>query len=292
MKCKNCGAEIDAHSTTCSYCGASISYEMRKEQEQVNKQGCPKCGSSNITFEREKQGDYKGKRGTTVVRQTVGVCKDCGYTWKADDSSVKKKSPIWLWVLGWIFIFPLPLTILLLRKKDMKPALKYGIIAAAWIVYLLFVFLGRGRNSNTDKTQVTTASQTEITIVEEETTKATTIATTTEATTVATTAETDEDTDDNSESGLVDPELKAFLDSYEEYMDSYIEFMKKMAENPDDLTIMAEYANIMIKYNEFAAAIEKYDSDEDMSEADRLYYIEVITRVNQKLMEASVTLPE
>jgi predicted RNA-binding Zn-ribbon protein involved in translation (DUF1610 family) len=98
MKCKNCGAEIDAHSTTCSYCGASISYEMRKEQEQVNKQGCPKCGSSNITFDREKQGDYKGKRGTTVIRHTIGVCKDCGYTWKADDSSAKKKGPVWLWV--------------------------------------------------------------------------------------------------------------------------------------------------------------------------------------------------
>ena len=296
MKCQNCGAEIDAHSTTCSYCGASISYEMRKEQEQVNKQGCPKCGSSNITFEREKQGDLKGKRGTTVVRQTVGVCKDCGYTWKADDSSVKRKSPVWLWVLGWIFIFPLPLTILLLRKKDMKPALKYGIIAAAWIVYLLFVFIGRSKNSGKDKTQTVVTTQTVIASVEEETTKATTKATTaatTEASVAETTAETDEDgTDTDSENGLVDPELKAFLDSYEEYMDSYIEFMQKMADNPDDLTIMAEYANMMLKYNEFAAAIEKYDSDEDMSEADRLYYIEVITRVEQKLLEASVTLPE
>ena len=48
--------------------------------------------------------------------------------------SKPKKKKTWLWVLGWICIFPLPLTILLLRKKDMKPALKYGIIAVAWII--------------------------------------------------------------------------------------------------------------------------------------------------------------
>ena len=54
-----------------------------------------------------------------------------------------KKRRTWLWVLGWIFIFPVPLTILMLRKKDMKPVLKYGIIAAAWIVYLLIAFSGK-----------------------------------------------------------------------------------------------------------------------------------------------------
>lgn len=36
----------------------------------------------------------------------------------------------------------------MLRKKDMKPALKYGIIAAAWIVYLL---IGLGGNSSNNK---------------------------------------------------------------------------------------------------------------------------------------------
>lgn len=30
----------------------------------------------------------------------------------------------------------------MLRKKDMKPALKYGIIAAAWIVYLIIGLSG------------------------------------------------------------------------------------------------------------------------------------------------------
>lgn len=166
MKCQNCGAEIDPRSTTCSYCGSSISYEMRREQEQVNKQGCPKCGSSNISFSREKQGDYKGKKGTTVVRSTVGVCKDCGYTWYVEGSSTPKKAPVWLWVLGWVFIFPLPLTILLLRKKDMNPKLKYGIIAAAWVIYLIIGIAGgngRNKDSNTGNSQSVVETQNETT---------------------------------------------------------------------------------------------------------------------------------
>ena len=52
--------------------------------------------------------------------------------------------------LGWIFIFPLPLTILLLRKKDMKPVIKYGIIAAAWILFLALAVSSKGSTDALD----------------------------------------------------------------------------------------------------------------------------------------------
>ncbi|CBK73752.1 hypothetical protein CIY_08810 [Butyrivibrio fibrisolvens 16/4] len=137
MKCPHCNADIAPNTNYCEFCGSQISYDMKREQEQLNKAGCPKCGSSNVTFNREKQGEVKGKNASAVVRRTVGVCKDCGYTWFTDDTGEnKKKAPIWLWVLGWICIFPVPLTIQMLRNKEMKPAVKYGIIAAAWIFYL------------------------------------------------------------------------------------------------------------------------------------------------------------
>ena len=136
MKCRYCGGEIDVNSKTCPFCGSSISLEDKKELEQLNKKGCPKCGSTNISFVREATGVSRNKKGnSTVLYQTKGICNDCGHTWTTNTS---KKSKVWLWVLGWIFLFPLPLTILLLRKKNMKPALKYGIIAGAWVVYLLF----------------------------------------------------------------------------------------------------------------------------------------------------------
>lgn len=145
MKCKYCGGEIDNNSKNCPFCGSSISFEEKKELEQLNKQGCPRCSSTNISFRREQVGVAKNKKGSRTLYQTKGICNDCGCTWTTD---APKKSKTWLWVLGWIFIFPLPLTILLLRKKGMKPALKYGIIAGAWVIFLLFVIINNISNSN------------------------------------------------------------------------------------------------------------------------------------------------
>ena len=154
MKCPSCGAEITPNSKFCESCGSQISYDMKREQELLNRQGCPKCGSSNITFNREKQGEIKGKRGTAVVRRTVGVCMDCGNTWYADKQEPQKKSKTWLWVLGWICIFPIPLTILLLRKKDMNPILKYGVIALGWLVYLIIALSGSSEDTKSEDTVV------------------------------------------------------------------------------------------------------------------------------------------
>ncbi len=158
MKCPNCGGEIEPGNLFCGSCGSQISLEMKKEQEQINKVGCPKCGSSNVTFNREKNGEFKGKKGTAIIRSTVGFCKDCGYTWQTTEQQKKRKT--WLWVLGWIFIFPLPLTIILLKKKNLKPAIKYGIIAAAWVLFLVFVFVYGGSGDTSTSQQSTTQNTT------------------------------------------------------------------------------------------------------------------------------------
>ena len=76
MKCPNCGAEI-INSRFCDFCGSQITAEMQNEQEQLNKNGCPKCGSTNIMYSREKQGEVKGKKGTQIIRVTTGMCKNC-----------------------------------------------------------------------------------------------------------------------------------------------------------------------------------------------------------------------
>lgn len=374
MKCSNCGAEIPSTSKVCEFCGTQVTVEMRKEQEQLNKVGCPKCGSSNITFEREKQGEVKGKKGTAVVRNTVGFCKDCGHTWTT--TQIPKKRKTWLWVLGWIFIFPVPLTILLLRptcRLDKK--IKYGIIAAAWLIYLIFIFANRSKDDKktTSESQISVEQQVEtkteditkdievsqpkqeesapadtveikieprvndedgtvlfgITSNEPEDTRYTITLSnsnglneTDTATILANgqgfTAEfsdngvgldgeytvtvsdldgnvlktedftfTFEKADDNtSDVTGVDPDLKAFLDSYEAYMDEYCDFMENYDAN--DLTMLTKYADMMTKYADFAEKADAYDSD-TMSPADSAYYLEVMTRVNAKLAKVAYT---
>ncbi len=86
------------------------------------------------------------------------------------------------------------------------------------------------------------------------------------------------------DNGGVDPDLKAFLDSYEEFMDEYVDFMQKYNANPTDLTLLGEYADMMQKYSDFAAEADKYDSKE-MSTADAAYYLEVTNRITQKMLK-------
>ena len=159
MKCPNCGAEVSGK--FCEYCGTQLPYEMRQEQERLNKRGCPKCGSSNTTFRREKQGEIRGENGTAAVMATVGLCGDCGYTWGAEEdqdvreswragSDAVKKRRTWLWVLGWIFMFPVPLTILLVRNKKMNVALKIVLIVVAWLAYFAIAAAGDTEEETAD----------------------------------------------------------------------------------------------------------------------------------------------
>ena len=108
---------------------------------------------------------------------------------------------------------------------------------------------------------------------------------------MATTEATECDEDSEDESDGVTPELKAFLDSYEAYMDEYIEFMTLYKENPTDIAYITQYATMMTKAAEFANAIDEYDTEE-MSEADQAYYLEVMARVNQKMIDASLDMSD
>ncbi len=92
-----------------------------------------------------------------------------------------------------------------------------------------------------------------------------------------------EDKTDIISTGGVNPDLKAFLDSYEEFIDEYIEIMQKYTANPTDLSILGEYTEMMNKYADFEEKINNYD-DKEMSAADAAYYLEVTTRVTQKLL--------
>lgn len=88
-------------------------------------------------------------------------------------------------------------------------------------------------------------------------------------------------------SGDIDPDFKAAMDSYEEFMNEYVEFMKKYNESGgSDPSILADYADYMKKYAQFAEDFEKW-GNEDLNAAETAYYIDVQARVSQKLLEIS-----
>lgn len=171
MKCPNCGAEINGHKF-CEFCGTQITLNMQKEQEQLNKDGCPNCGSSNITFNREKQGEIRGKERTTILRNTVGFCKDCGYTWNASmvnkNNNVNNQDNMKWWILGWIFFFPAPVMILIWREKS-KLSFKAKLIITIvfWLVLIIFGVANKSDEQNTNNTEITRESQRTDIVVDE-----------------------------------------------------------------------------------------------------------------------------
>lgn len=81
----------------------------------------------------------------------------------------------------------------------------------------------------------------------------------------------------------VDPDLKAYLDSYEDFMDDYVDFMKKYQSGTGDtMSMLTEYTEMLGKYQDFATKIESYDTSK-MSNADYKYYMEITTRVLNKM---------
>ena len=84
---------------------------------------------------------------------------------------------------------------------------------------------------------------------------------------------------------IIDPDLKAFVDSYEKCMDKYIDFMKKYYENPTDMSLIVEYYSILSELEDFSEAADRYDSKQaEMSAADLAYYTAVMTRINEKML--------
>lgn len=163
MKCPNCGAEIGT-SKFCQFCGSQITYGMKREQEKLNRQACFRCGSSNVQFKREKQGEIREKNTKHIINRTVGFCKDCGYTWYPEgaNEASKKNNMVW-WILGWIFFFPAPVMVLIWRKKNMWGI---GLKIAVTVTFWLFMFI-IGSNGNSLSTEINEAN----TPVIEQTTK-------------------------------------------------------------------------------------------------------------------------
>ena len=94
-------------------------------------------------------------------------------------------------------------------------------------------------------------------------------------------AETEEPTE---EPAGVSADVKAVMDEYEKFIDKYVKFMKKYEKEGRPLSMLSEYTELLTQYTEFAETMAAYNGD-NLSAADYAYYIEVMGRVSQKLLE-------
>lgn len=104
----------------------------------------------------------------------------------------------------------------------------------------------------------------------------------------ATVPSAEEPTTEPEETELVNglrPEFKAAMDAYEDFYGEYCDFMVKYKENPSDLSLLAEYADLMEQAVEMDEAFQEWE-DEDLNSEELKYYLEVNSRVMQMLVEA------
>ena len=96
-----------------------------------------------------------------------------------------------------------------------------------------------------------------------------------------------ENEDTNVDKELIDvvrPEFKEAMDSYEAFYDEYCDVIKKYNENPTDMEILASYTDMLSRATEMTEKFEAWEDDE-MNNAELIYYLDVNNRVTQKLLE-------
>ena len=147
MVCPNCGASLqvdaDQKNLTCSYCGNGLYVDDEVKHVQYD-------NAEETGYQFEKGRQRAQAEATRVQQQTFNM----------NFGKPPKKRNTGLWVLGWIFIFPVPLTILMLRNQKLSKPVKIGIIVAAWIVYLIIGLVGGGSGDNKDSSNANTETTT------------------------------------------------------------------------------------------------------------------------------------
>ena len=78
------------------------------------------------------------------------------------------------------------------------------------------------------------------------------------------------------------PAFKEAMDAYEAFYNEYCDFLSKYAQNPTDFSLLGQYAGMLSKASEMDEAFKEWDED-DLNSKELQYYLEVNSRVLQKL---------
>ncbi|MBE5924891.1 MAG: zinc ribbon domain-containing protein [Lachnospiraceae bacterium] len=126
LTCPNCGAQLkvdeDNKQSVCEHCGTKLLLD-----DEVQ----------HIQYDNAEEAGYQFEKGRQRAQAENKI--------SSNNTSIKqnKKSNTWLWVLGWIFCFPIPVMILIWRKKNTWPVKTKTIVTIVfWIVFLIIGAFG------------------------------------------------------------------------------------------------------------------------------------------------------
>lgn len=143
--CEFCGKESSDNTSLCPSCGANEFKYKCGNCGNVFDEGCfcPFCGV--------KAGEEPKKCLVCGNEYYSTACPDCGYradggntTIVYNNSSAQNTGSkyLWLWILGWALMFPIPLSVLICRNKKLSIWLKVALVALSWVTYFLIGYSG------------------------------------------------------------------------------------------------------------------------------------------------------
>lgn len=135
LKCPGCGSQMavsaDRTQVVCPFCSTSALIDD---------------GTRHVLYDNAEQAGYDFEMGRLRAREEAGADEPRQYVVSLEypDSyqvAAPRRRRTWLWVLGWIFIFPVPATILISRR-DWNIVTKTFLIILVWIAYLAIASRG------------------------------------------------------------------------------------------------------------------------------------------------------
>lgn len=141
MKCKNCGANLKVNTedkdVKCTFCNTSF-----KIDDEVK----------HIKYDDMEQSGYEFEKGKIRAREEEKNAKidEKNAILQAQYEEEKRKKNLKWWIIGWIFFFPIPLTILIWRSKWNQKT-KIIVTAVLWGVLLIIGALSPNDTTSTQK---------------------------------------------------------------------------------------------------------------------------------------------
>lgn len=144
MKCKNCGAKLkvnsDVKEANCQFCGTEFEIDDEVQHHQLD---------------NAEQTGYELEKGKIRAREEAKQEKiaEKNAILQAQYEEAKRKKNLKWWIIGWIFCFPIPLTILIWKSKwDQKKKIIATVIL--WLVILIIGLLNPNDATNTDTNNI------------------------------------------------------------------------------------------------------------------------------------------
>lgn len=151
LKCPNCGAYLtrEYDIARCAYCGGVFETDESETEDdwpepdpeaENRRQYDLGYQQARAEYERQREQDERAleEKVRKIVREqprTVYVERPAPSQPRAAEEREGHKHLFW-WVMGWIFLFPVPLTILIARSRNIPKWLKALLIAGLWLAFV------------------------------------------------------------------------------------------------------------------------------------------------------------